>query len=127
MGGSPPQFFLAKSYFFFLERHAKNQNYRQTPSWRKVSGRKEDKERRIMPSLLATMSASPRTTFVRTLYARTNYEPPELSCFYSPSIFFSHTYLIDMDRMNNLDQFSFAVILKPGQRFHVSKQLYVKT
>ena len=38
--------FLAKTYFFcYLERHAKIQNRRQTPSGRKVSGRKE-KERK---------------------------------------------------------------------------------
>ena len=35
--GGPPHFFGPKSYFFgYLERHAKIQNRRQTPSGRKV-------------------------------------------------------------------------------------------
>ena len=39
MGGSPP-------IFGYLERHAQIQNRRQTPSGRKVSGRKEKEKRK---------------------------------------------------------------------------------
>ena len=42
-GGFSPHFFGAKSYFFsYSERHAKNCS--KTPSGRKVSGRKKEKE-----------------------------------------------------------------------------------
>ena len=41
-GGSSPQFFVAKSYFLFtIERHAKIQNRRQTPSGRMPAVRPE--------------------------------------------------------------------------------------
>jgi len=43
---------------------------RQTPSGRKVSGRKKE---RIMPSLVATRSALTRTTCVRTHYIHTSF------------------------------------------------------
>ena len=44
--GSPPHSFLAKSYFFgYLERHAKIQNCRQTPSGRKVRERKKERKK----------------------------------------------------------------------------------
>ena len=67
----PPHFFC------YLERHAKTQNCRQTPSQRKVTGRKmkkkeKEKRRRITPSLVATSSTSARTTFVCMHSTRTN-------------------------------------------------------
>ena len=41
-GGPSPIFVVAKYYFLcYLERHAKIQTRRQTPSGRKVSGRKK--------------------------------------------------------------------------------------
>ena len=47
------QFFLAKSYFFcYLERHAKIQNRKQTPSGRKVRGRKKKKNMRAPRGVL---------------------------------------------------------------------------
>ena len=50
---------------------------RQTPSGRKVRGRKErrkkKKKERIMPSLVATTSALTRKPCVRTHYVCTNY------------------------------------------------------
>ena len=65
-GGSPPSFFWLNLIFFCdLERHAQIQNRRQTPSGRKVCGRKEER-RRIMPSLVATTSSLARTHNVRT-------------------------------------------------------------
>ena len=71
---NPPFFLLAKSYFFcYLERHAKIQNHRQTPFGRRVSGRKKErKKKNKIPSLMATTSASARTTFVCTHSVRTN-------------------------------------------------------
>ena len=63
-GGSPPSFFWLNLIFFCdLERQI--QNRRQTPSGRKVCGRKEER-RRIMPSLVATTSSLARTHNVRT-------------------------------------------------------------
>ena len=64
-GGSPP--FLGTKFNFFLERQAKIQNRRQTPSGSKVRGRKERKRkkeegRRIMPSLVVTTSDLARTS-----------------------------------------------------------------
>ena len=58
------------SNFFYLERHAKIQNRRETPSGRKVSGRKEGK--RIIKSVVATTSTSAWTTIVRTYSIQTN-------------------------------------------------------
>ena len=71
-GGSPPIFFGLNLNFFYLERQSKIQNRRQIPSGSKVSGRKKKEIRRIMPSLVATMSASARTVLLRTHFARTN-------------------------------------------------------
>ena len=55
--------------------HPEFQLPRQTPSGRKVRGRKErrrrKKERRIMPSLVATTSALARKMCVRTHFVRT--------------------------------------------------------
>ena len=45
--GVPPHFYLAKSYFFcYLERHAKIQNRRQTPSGRKERKEKEERNKK---------------------------------------------------------------------------------
>ena len=90
--GPPPPFFGG-----YLEGHAKFKNRRQIPSGRKISGRKKEK-RRIMPSLVATTSASARTTFVRTHFARTNNSLRPFGCWiiflsmilYSPS----HEYIL---------------------------------
>ena len=59
-------------FFCYLERHAKIQNRRQSPSGRKVSGSKEEERRRIMPSIVANTYASARTTFICSHSARTN-------------------------------------------------------
>ena len=77
--GSPLIFCCCLILFFcYLERHAKIKNHRQTPSGRKVSGRKErrrrrKRKRRIMPSLVATTSALARKPCMSTHYVRTNH------------------------------------------------------
>ena len=55
---------------------------RQTPSERKVRGRKKERRRRIMPSLVAATSALARKMCVRTHFVRTNY------CLLKPTKFY---------------------------------------
>jgi len=61
VGGVPKIFFALESYYLcYLGAHAKFENPTITLSWR-LSRRREERERKIMPSLMATSLAGART------------------------------------------------------------------
>ena len=61
-GGVPPPILWAKSYLFCdFERDAKIQNRSQTPSVRKVSGRKKKKERKNIAFTYCSLTHRART------------------------------------------------------------------